>query len=208
MKHVIRRYANRKMYDPQARRSITLSGIASLLRKGVQVQVIDHPTGLDITSLTLSKVLLEQERGKETSSWGSFLFQELIRQGGSALLELTERSLMASMEAISAAEGRLREIVGDLASSRRIDYREGQKRLEKGLRRLAESKISLQSQLEKVVRRVMSSVDITSGSNLAEPRRGLRSPNKEARAMTRLKGRGREQKPESNNGKEGKHVCA
>ena len=169
MKRIIRRYANRKMYDPQARRPITLTGIAGLLMEGLQVQVIDHPTGVDITSLTLSKVLLEQEKGKGTSIWGSFLFQELIRQRGSALLEAAEKSLSASMEAIGAAEGKLREMVRDLVSSRRIDRREGQKLLEKGLRRLAESKATLQAQLEKVVRRVMPSVDSPSGSELTRP---------------------------------------
>lgn len=159
MKRIIRRYANRKMYDPQARRSITLSGIASLLRRGVQVQVLDHPTGMDITSLTLSKVLLEQEKKREASPWGSFLFEELIRQRGSALLELAEKSLSASLEALGTAEGRLREMVRVLVNSRKLDRREGQKLLEKGLHRLVESKVNLQSQLEKVLRRMMPSVD-------------------------------------------------
>lgn len=181
MKRIIRRYANRKMYDPQARRPITLAGIASLLREGLQVQVIDHPTGVDITSLTLSKVLLEQEKAKATSPWGSFLFQELIRQRGSTLLELVEHSLTSSLEAIGTAEGKLREMMRDLVRSRGIDRREGQKLLEKWLHRLAESKVALQAQLEKVARRVMSSAEVPQGSESVMHRRGVAKSGRRGR---------------------------
>jgi polyhydroxyalkanoate synthesis repressor PhaR len=177
MKRIIRRYSNRKMYDPQARRSITLSGIASLLRRGVQVQVLDHPTGTDITSLTLSKVLLEQEKKREASPWGSFLFQELIRQRGSALLELAEKSLSASLEVLGTAEGRLREMVRVLVNSRKIEHREGQKLLEKGLQRLAESKVDLQSQWEKVLRRMMPEVDTPLESEIVDLSENLGGPD-------------------------------
>ncbi len=162
MRRVIRRYANRKMYDPQARRTITLSGIADLLREGLQVQVIDHTTGSDITSLTLSKVLLEQEKEKSTSAWGSIFLEELIRQRWGALLEVIEKSLSVSLEAIGSAEVRMREIVPDLVGSRKIDRREGQKILEKGLLRLAESKTAIQVQLERIVSRVKAAPEVFS----------------------------------------------
>lgn len=143
----------------------------------MQVQVLDHPTGTDITSLTLSKVLLEQEKKREASPWGSFLFQELIRQRGSALLELAEKSLSASLEALGTAEGRLREMVRVLVNSRKIDHREGQKLLEKGLQRLAESKVDLQSQWEKVLRRMMPEVDTPFESEIVDLSGNLGGPD-------------------------------
>jgi polyhydroxyalkanoate synthesis repressor PhaR len=178
MKRTIRRYANRKMYDSQARRPITLTGIAGLLRKGVEVQVVDHPTGVDITNLTLSKVLLEQEKKKEAPPWGSFFLEELIRHRSNALLELVEKSLSTSLEAIGTAEGKLRETVRDLISLRKIDPGEGLKLLENGLNRLVESKAILQFQLEKVVHRVMPSADSF-------------SENEASRAQKRLAGDGK-----------------
>ena len=173
MRRTIRRYANRKMYDSQARQPITLTGIAGLLKEGVQIQVVDHPTGVDITNLTLSKVLMEQEKKKEASPWGSFFLEELISHRSNALLELMERSLSTSLEALGTAEGKLREMVRELISLRKIDPSEGLTLLEKGLHRLVESKKVLQLQLEKVVRRVMLAADSSSETGIAQIQKGL-----------------------------------
>jgi polyhydroxyalkanoate synthesis repressor PhaR len=164
MRRIIRRYANRKMYDPQARRTVTLDDIGGLLREGLRIQVIDHTTGSDITSLTLSKVLLEQEKETSSSPWGSLFLEELIRQRWGALLEVVERSLSTSLEAIGAAEDKLRKMVRDLEGYRKIDRQEGQRMLEKGLHHLAESKTDIQQQLEKLVRRMITAPGTFSGS--------------------------------------------
>jgi polyhydroxyalkanoate synthesis repressor PhaR len=55
----IRRYGNRKLYDPQTRRYVTLEGLARLVADGQEIEVTDQKTGEDLTSLTLAQVLLE-----------------------------------------------------------------------------------------------------------------------------------------------------
>ncbi len=55
----IRRYGNRKLYDPQTRRYVTLEGLARLVAEGHEIEVTDQATGEDLTSLTLAQVLLE-----------------------------------------------------------------------------------------------------------------------------------------------------
>ena len=55
----IRRYGNRKLYDPQTRRYVTLEGLARLVADGHEIEVTDQKTGEDLTSLTLAQVLLE-----------------------------------------------------------------------------------------------------------------------------------------------------
>jgi polyhydroxyalkanoate synthesis repressor PhaR len=56
---LIRRYGNRKLYDPQTRRYVTLEGLARLVADGQEILVTDQKTGEDLTSLTLAQVLLE-----------------------------------------------------------------------------------------------------------------------------------------------------
>jgi polyhydroxyalkanoate synthesis repressor PhaR len=56
---VIRRYGNRKLYDPGARRYVTLDDVAKVVAGGEEVQVLDRKTGEDLTSPTLAQVLLE-----------------------------------------------------------------------------------------------------------------------------------------------------
>jgi polyhydroxyalkanoate synthesis repressor PhaR len=62
-KRVIKRYPNRKLYDTQERAFTSLRGLEQMVRQGVDVEVIDHATGNDITEDTLAQVLRSGHRG-------------------------------------------------------------------------------------------------------------------------------------------------
>ncbi len=64
-RHVIKKYANRKLYDTQTSRYITLGGISELVREGHDIQVIERDTGRDLTSVILSQIMAtEEKRGR------------------------------------------------------------------------------------------------------------------------------------------------
>lgn len=62
-KRVIKRYPNRKLYDSEERAFTSLRGLERMIRRGVDVQVIDNATGEDITEDTLAQVLRSGRRG-------------------------------------------------------------------------------------------------------------------------------------------------
>jgi polyhydroxyalkanoate synthesis repressor PhaR len=84
---VIKRYPNRKLYDTEAKAYITLDGIAALIRQGEDVQIVDHTTGGDLTALTLTQIILEQEK-KEGGYLPRSVLTGLIRAGGDTLTHL------------------------------------------------------------------------------------------------------------------------
>jgi polyhydroxyalkanoate synthesis repressor PhaR len=55
----IKRYGNRKLYDPAAARYVTLAELAALVARGQEVEVLDQKTGDDLTNLTLAQALLD-----------------------------------------------------------------------------------------------------------------------------------------------------
>ena len=59
---LIKRYANRKLYNTASSRYITLKGISELIREGHDIQVIDNETGEDITSIALSQILVDDQK--------------------------------------------------------------------------------------------------------------------------------------------------
>src|SRR5258708_1496865 len=61
-RHLIKKYANRKLYDTQTSRYITLEGIAELVRDGHEINVVDRDTGQDLTQVTLSQIVLSAEK--------------------------------------------------------------------------------------------------------------------------------------------------
>lgn len=80
MNRLIKRYENRKLYDTEERRYICLEEIASLIRKGVNVEVVDNSSGEEITTQTLTQVILEEgKRGRNPLT--KDLLHELIRVG-------------------------------------------------------------------------------------------------------------------------------
>ena len=65
---VIKRYANRKLYDTRDSRYVTLPQIAELVRGGEDVQIIDNRTKENLTSVTLAQIIYESEKSAEASA--------------------------------------------------------------------------------------------------------------------------------------------
>lgn len=84
MNRVIKRYENRKLYDTSERQYVSLEEIAALIRSGVDVQVVDNPSGEDITTQTLTQVILEEGK-KGRNPLSKDLLHDLIRVGSSII---------------------------------------------------------------------------------------------------------------------------
>lgn len=54
---LIKRYSNRKLYDTQEKRYVSLRDVAALIRAGEEVQILDHQSGEDLTAATLARIL-------------------------------------------------------------------------------------------------------------------------------------------------------
>ena len=74
-KVVIKKYANRRLYDTSNSRYINLEDIALLVRNGKEVQVVDAGTGDDITRVTLTQIIVEDAKDRPAG-----LPLELLRQ--------------------------------------------------------------------------------------------------------------------------------
>ncbi len=143
MRRVVKRYANRKLYDTTSSRYVALDDVASFVRRGDEVEVTDNESGEDLTAVTLAQIILEDER-KKKSFLSLPVLQDLVRYGGDALADATKQGIEAFGEMREAAEKRVSELVpeggsgaaliGDMleTSRRRID--DLQRRVDEGLK--------------------------------------------------------------------------
>jgi len=76
----IRRYDNRKLYDAQARRYVTLDELSRLIGGGTEVRVVEQRTGEDITTVVLAQVVLEGIK-QRTATIPHQVLSRLIRLG-------------------------------------------------------------------------------------------------------------------------------
>ena len=63
---VIKRYASRRLYNTDTSEYVTLEEIASLIRLGKNIQIVDSKTGDDLTRLFLMQIITDQETGSES----------------------------------------------------------------------------------------------------------------------------------------------
>lgn len=86
---VIKRYANRKLYDTQTGRYVTLEEIGEAIQRGEEVTIVDHATGADLTAVTLMQVIYEREKNLGGRLPKAFL-TGFIQTGSNALHSLRD----------------------------------------------------------------------------------------------------------------------
>lgn len=82
---VIKRYANRKLYDTERSSYVTLEDLSLMIKAGDEIQVIDNKSGEDLTAVTLAQIIFESEKKRSVMPLG--LLRSLVRDGGGALSE-------------------------------------------------------------------------------------------------------------------------
>lgn len=110
---IIKRYANRKLYDTEHSRYVTLDQISEMIRNGDDVKIVDNKTKEDLTTVTLAQIIFEEE--KKTSRMSLETLRDLIRHGGEMaqrIVEGTQAELRGRVEAVrAAAEQRVQHLI-------------------------------------------------------------------------------------------------
>jgi polyhydroxyalkanoate synthesis repressor PhaR len=111
MAYVIKRYSNRKLYDTQESRYVTLEEIEEMIRGGREISVVDASSGEDLTSVTLTQIILEHERNHRGTLPTGFLHQ-LIKHG-EAWQDFVQRSMRSSLEGIVTNQREMEKVFRD-----------------------------------------------------------------------------------------------
>lgn len=80
---IIKKYANRRLYNTQSSKYITLDYLAELTRKDVEFKVVDAKTNEDITHSVLTQIIMEEETGGQGMLPVNFLRQIIALYGDS-----------------------------------------------------------------------------------------------------------------------------
>ncbi len=126
---IIKRYPNRKLYDTEAKKYITLDGIADLIRDGAEVQVVDHATGEDLTAVILTQIIFEQEK-KNSGFLPRSVLRGLVQAGGETLGSL-RRTLASPLEMFQHVDDEIRRRVEGMVKKGELTIDEGSRLIEK-----------------------------------------------------------------------------
>jgi polyhydroxyalkanoate synthesis repressor PhaR len=113
---LIKKYANRRLYDASQSRHITLEDIRGLIVKGEKIKVVEDKTGTDITRHILLQVIAEQEQfGRPILS--TTVLESIIRFYGNSMQGFLASFLEKSIETFLHQQDNLQQQISKIVSS-------------------------------------------------------------------------------------------
>ncbi len=105
---IIKKYANRRLYDTESSTYITLERLAEMVRQKRDFQVVDAKTGEDITRSVLTQIIMDEEARGATMLPVNFL-RQLISMYGGQMQAAVPQFLEASLDQFQRNQSQLRE---------------------------------------------------------------------------------------------------
>jgi polyhydroxyalkanoate synthesis repressor PhaR len=109
---VIKKYANRRLYNTQTSSYVTLDHLAQMVKEGTEFEVQDARTGEDITRSVLTQIIFEEEAKGQNLLPIKFL-RQLIRFYGDSLQAFVPGYLDMSMDSFTKNQGAMRDRIAE-----------------------------------------------------------------------------------------------
>ncbi len=109
---IIKKYANRRLYNTQTSNYVTLDHLCEMVKKGVEFEVHDARSGEDITRSVLTQIIFEEE-GKGQNLLPIRFLRQLIRFYGDSLQAFVPGYLDLSMESFAKQQEDMRKRVAE-----------------------------------------------------------------------------------------------
>jgi polyhydroxyalkanoate synthesis repressor PhaR len=106
---VIKKYANRRLYNTGTSTYVTLEDLAGMVKNGEDFIVYDAKTGEDITRSVLTQIIFEQENKGGQNLLPIAFLRQLIRFYGDSMQMLVPRYLEVSIESLTREQEKFRE---------------------------------------------------------------------------------------------------
>ncbi len=113
---LIKKYANRRLYDASISKHVTLEDIRDLIVRGEKIRVVEDKSGEDITRLILLQVIAEQEQfGKPILT--TQLLESIIRYYGGPMQEFMAGYLEQSVAAFMRQQENVQQQISSMLTS-------------------------------------------------------------------------------------------
>jgi polyhydroxyalkanoate synthesis repressor PhaR len=106
---IVKKYANRRLYNTRSSSYITLDDLARMTREGIDFKVLDAKTGSDITHQILTQIIMEEESSGGEQMLPIGFLRQLISMYGNSMQAMMPQYLEASMENFRANQQKLQD---------------------------------------------------------------------------------------------------
>lgn len=150
----IKRYANRKLYDTERSRYVTLEEIGEMVKAGEDLVILDNRTGEDLTNVTLTQIIYEdQKRPDPDTGIPLNVLRGIIQSGGEFINRLS--SPVANVGAdLKRRAGKIEEnsqtAVRDFVESTQRRFDETQRRIDESVKSAVDQMTHLPTLVEEL----------------------------------------------------------
>lgn len=146
---LIKRYKNRRLYDTESSRTITLEDLSELIKKGHDIKVVDTATEEDITLSVMGRILV-----MDLTRWGDLgkskeLMRTIINLGGDKSMSLLKNTVLASIGVIQVTKAKAEKIIDDLIKKGELDKSNRKKAVMELLEKAEKSTADFRSRIMK-----------------------------------------------------------
>lgn len=149
---LIKKYDNRKLYDTTTSKTLTLKEIASIIRDGEEVKVVDG-ADKDITNKVMAQIFLQENLETKQLVLSKFLLEWLIKESGK-LENLTKKVLLGSAGLVSLTQEKAEQLVTELIKRGEIEEHDKNKLVAQVIDRVEKSSKDFKSMVEGLVQDV------------------------------------------------------
>jgi len=118
---LLKRYANRRLYDAETSRTLTLEDVADRIRRGHDIRVIENSSGEDITAYILGQTFLKVSLDRDHPEFSTFLLTALIREISGNVSEFFHRLVRGGIGFDGLTRDRMETIAQRLVERGEID---------------------------------------------------------------------------------------
>ena len=122
--HIIKKYANRKLYDTTGKRYLTMDHLAELIKSGEEVSIIDNETGDDLTSAIISQLLAREDTHTDKAV-PSHVLMQMLRKGRGTLFGYGKKYISLWQNALTMSKDEIEKLVNSLVKEKEISESEG-----------------------------------------------------------------------------------
>ncbi len=122
--HLIKKYANRKLYDTADKKYLTMDRLAELIKEGNEVVIVDNETGRDLTASILSQLLAREKDGPEEAVPPGILMQ-MLRKGRGTLFGYGRKYISLWQSAFMLSRDEIEKRINGLVREKELSEAEG-----------------------------------------------------------------------------------
>jgi polyhydroxyalkanoate synthesis repressor PhaR len=122
--HLIKKYANRKLYDTTDKRYLTMDRLSELIKGGAEVTIVDNTTGKDLTAPIVTQ-LLAREKNETGAAVPPSILMQMLRKGRGTLFGYGKKYVSLWQSAFMMSRDEIEKFINSLVMDKELSEAEG-----------------------------------------------------------------------------------